>query len=76
VGKGDPQDYLDIMAPDLTYFDPMTAKRIDRQDALRRHFAPFWGKIKIEKAEMIEPKFSAAVILPCSRSTSSTMARS
>jgi ketosteroid isomerase-like protein len=55
-GKGDPQGYLDIMAPDLTYFEPMAAKRIDGQDALRKYFAPFWGKIKIDKAEMIDPQ--------------------
>jgi len=55
-GRGDPQGYLDIMASDLTYFDPMTAKRIDGQDALKQYFAPFTGKIKIEKIEMNDPK--------------------
>ena len=55
-GKGDPQGFLDIMASDQTYFDPMTAKRIDGQDALKTYFAPFTGKIKIEKVEMIDPK--------------------
>jgi len=55
-GKGDPQGYFDIMSPDETYFDPMTDKRIDGQDALRRYIAPFAGKIKIERIEMIDPK--------------------
>jgi ketosteroid isomerase-like protein len=55
-GKGDPQGYFDIMAADQTYFDPTTAKRIDGQDALKKFIAPFTGKIKIEKAEMIDPK--------------------
>ena len=54
-GKGDPQGFFDIMASDQTYFDPVTARRIDGQDALRKHFAPFTGKIKIEKYEMIDP---------------------
>jgi hypothetical protein len=44
------------MASDQTYFDPTTAKRIDGQDALKKYVAPFTGKIKIEKAEMIDPK--------------------
>jgi len=44
------------MSPDQTYFDPMTDKRIDGQDALRRYIAPFTGKIKIERIEMIDPK--------------------
>ena len=55
-GKGDPQGFFEIMAPDQTYFDPTTAKRIDGQDALKLLFAPFAGKIKIEKVEMIDPK--------------------
>jgi ketosteroid isomerase-like protein len=55
-GKGDPQGFLDIMASEQTYFDPMIAKRIDGQAALKEYFAPFAGKIRIEKAEMIDPK--------------------
>jgi ketosteroid isomerase-like protein len=55
-GKGDPQGYFDIMAAEQTYFDPTTAKRIDGRDALKQYIAPFTGKIKIEKVEMIDPK--------------------
>ena len=55
-GKGDPQGYFEIMAADLTYFDPMTEKRIDGQADLKRYMAPFTGKIKIERVEMIDPK--------------------
>jgi len=54
-GKGDPQGFFDIMASDQTYFDPTTAKRIDGQDALKKLFAPFAGKIKVERYEMIDP---------------------
>ena len=55
-GKGDPGGYFDIMAPEETYFDPMTAKRVDGLDALKAHFAPYTGKISIERVEMIGPK--------------------
>lgn len=55
-GKGDPQGFFEIMAPDQTYFDPMTSKRIDGHDAVKRYIAPFTGKIRIEKADMIDPK--------------------
>ena len=55
-GRGDPQGFFEIMATDQTYFDPMTAKRIDGQEALKKYIAPFIGKIKIEKVEMIDPK--------------------
>jgi ketosteroid isomerase-like protein len=55
-GKGDPEGFFEIMATDQTYFDPLTPKRIDSQDALRQYFAPITGKIKVEKYEMIDPK--------------------
>jgi ketosteroid isomerase-like protein len=55
-GKGDPQGFFEIMASDETYFDPVTAKRIDGLDALRQYIAPFVGKISIERVEMIDPK--------------------
>jgi uncharacterized protein (TIGR02246 family) len=55
-GKGDPQGFFEIMAADQTYFDPLTARRIDGQDALRKHIEPFTGKIKIDKIDMIDPR--------------------
>src|SRR5262245_24335924 len=55
-GKGDPQGYFEIMSPDETYFDPSVDKRIDGQAALKQYIAPFTGKIKIERMEMIDPK--------------------
>src|ERR1041384_3592037 len=55
-GKGAPPGFFEIMAPDQTYFDPLTAKRIDGQDALKQYFAPFTGRIKIERVEMDDPK--------------------
>jgi ketosteroid isomerase-like protein len=55
-GKGDPQGFFDIMATDQTYFDPMTAKRVDGQEALKKYVAPFTGKIRIEKYDMIDPR--------------------
>jgi RNA polymerase sigma factor (sigma-70 family) len=55
-GKGDPTGYFELMAPEETYFDPNTDKRIDGDDALRRYMAPFTGKISIERIELIDPK--------------------
>jgi ketosteroid isomerase-like protein len=54
-GKGDPDGYFEIMAADITYFDPTTAKRVDGLDALKQLIAPFRGKIRIERAEIIDP---------------------
>jgi uncharacterized protein (TIGR02246 family) len=55
-GKGDPQGFFEIMAPEQTYFDPTTAKRIDGQAALKKYIEPFTGKIKIDRVDMIDPK--------------------
>jgi ketosteroid isomerase-like protein len=55
-GRGDPDGYFDIMASDVTYFDPTTEKRVDGIDALKALIAPFRGKIKIDRAEILNPR--------------------
>ena len=55
-GRGDPQGYLEIMAPEVTYFDPSTDKRIDGLPALRAMIEPYTGKIKIDRYEMVNPR--------------------
>jgi uncharacterized protein (TIGR02246 family) len=55
-GKGDPQGYLDIMAPEVTYFDPVQEKRLDGLDAMKKMLAPITGKIKVSRFDMINPK--------------------
>ena len=57
--KLDPQGYLDTYAPEVTYFDPTTDKRVDGQDAMQARFAPM-KNIKAPftdpRYELIEPK--------------------
>ncbi len=55
-GKGDPQGYYDIMAGDVSYFDPISEKRLDGLAALKAHVAPFAGKISIERSDLINPQ--------------------
>lgn len=55
-GKGDPQGYLEIMAPDVTYFDPTREKRIDGLAAVKEYILPSTGKIRIDSYEMINPQ--------------------
>ena len=55
-GKGDPQGYLEIMAPDMTYFDPALEKRLDGLAAVKEYIVPFTGKIRIDSYEMINPQ--------------------
>lgn len=55
-GKGDPQGYLDIMANEVTYFDPVQEARVDGIDAMRQMLAPITGKISVSRFDMINPK--------------------
>jgi ketosteroid isomerase-like protein len=54
-GRGDPQGYLQIMAPEVTYFDPVQPSRLDGSQALAALFAPLTGKIRVDRFEMIRP---------------------
>src|SRR2546429_8086103 len=55
-GKGDPQGYLQLMAPDVTYLDPALEKRLDGLAAVKAYIIPFTGKIRIDSYEMINPQ--------------------
>lgn len=50
--NGDPGGYLDTYAPEVTYFDPTTEKRIDGIEAMRAYYAPLAGKIHSDRYEM------------------------
>jgi Domain of unknown function (DUF4440) len=54
--QGDPSGYLEISAPDVTYFDPFLEKRLDGLEALTRYYENIRGKIWIERDEIIDPK--------------------
>src|SRR5438552_842861 len=55
-GRGDPQGYIERYAQDVTYFDPMQAKRIDGLAAMQAMLAPIKGKVHVARYEMIGPK--------------------
>jgi len=55
-GKGDPGGYLKINAPDVTYFDPFVAARIDGIAALEAWYEPIRGKIRIDRDEIVAPR--------------------
>jgi uncharacterized protein (TIGR02246 family) len=52
-GKGDPQGFLEVYAPDITYFDPLQEHRLDGIDAMKTLLLPLTGKIKVDRYEMI-----------------------
>ena len=46
--KGDVEGSLGIYADDVTYFDPITAKRIDGLSEMQEYFRSLWaGKVNI-----------------------------
>ncbi|HNQ24871.1 MAG TPA: nuclear transport factor 2 family protein [Phycisphaerae bacterium] len=55
-GKGETAAYTDIYAQEITYFDPDLTGRVDGLPAMRELLAPYEGKIKVERYDMINPK--------------------
>jgi ketosteroid isomerase-like protein len=55
-GHGDPQGYIDIYAPEITYFDPYQKARIDGLAALTRLYESIKGKSSIPRVELISPR--------------------
>jgi ketosteroid isomerase-like protein len=55
-GKGDPGGYLEIMSPEMTYFDPTQDKRVDGAEALRAILEPLTGQIRVDRYDMIDPR--------------------
>jgi ketosteroid isomerase-like protein len=54
-GRGDPQGYLEIMAPEVTYFDPNQENRLDGLRAIKDLLVPLTGKINVDRYDMINP---------------------
>jgi ketosteroid isomerase-like protein len=58
-GKGDPNGYLELYAPDVTYFDPFTPSRLDGYAAMDEHYRPVHGTIWMERMELLNPQVLA-----------------
>ena len=55
--KGDVEGPLEIYADDVSYFDPITAARIDGLPAIRDYFRRLYaGKIRIPRYEILNPR--------------------
>ena len=55
-GRGDPDGFLEISAPDVVYFDPFLPQRIDGLDALRQYYAELRGTISVDSYEIVDPE--------------------
>jgi ketosteroid isomerase-like protein len=54
--KGDPYGFIELYAPDVTYFDTGTAQRINGLEAMRDELKPREGKILYEVMDFIDPR--------------------
>jgi uncharacterized protein (TIGR02246 family) len=55
--KGDVDGCLEVYAEDVTYFDPVTATRLDGRAAAEEYFrALFEGKLNIARSEIPNPQ--------------------
>jgi uncharacterized protein (TIGR02246 family) len=54
--KGDPGGYLDLYAPDVTYFDPGTSQRVDGREAMRSIYKQLEGQINYEVMDFVDPQ--------------------
>ena len=55
-GKGDPDGFLEISAPDVVYFDPYQEMRIDGLDALTRYYESIRGQVYFDRFELLNPR--------------------
>jgi len=55
-GRGDPDGFLEICDPDVTYFDPFQQKRLDGLEALKNLYDSLRGKVRIDRYEFVNPK--------------------
>ena len=55
-GNRDPKGYLELYAPEVTYFDPSWEKRVDGLETMTQLLNPITGKVKIDRTEMLNPK--------------------
>jgi ketosteroid isomerase-like protein len=53
--KGDPWGFIEISAPEVTYFDTGTPQRINDREALRAEYAQREGKIFYDVMDFVDP---------------------
>lgn len=58
--RGDPSGFLEISAPDVTYFDPFIEHRLDGLEALTRYYESLRGRISASRWKIVAPKVQRA----------------
>ena len=53
--QGDPSGFLEITAPEVVYFDPEQALRMDGIDALTAYYTGIRGKLRLDRYQLVNP---------------------
>jgi ketosteroid isomerase-like protein len=59
-GKGDPDGLLELVAPDVSYIDPIQQRPLRNRAELKELYDQFRGLIKIESSEMVNARVQEA----------------
>lgn len=54
--SGDPQGYMEIYAPGISYFDPFLESRLDGFDAINQLYGGLDGQVQVDDYKMLNPK--------------------
>jgi ketosteroid isomerase-like protein len=58
--QGDPDGFLHLSDPEVVYFDPFHAHRLDGIEALRELYESLRGQVRLEKFDLIDPKVTVS----------------
>ncbi len=53
---GDPSGFLEISAPDVTYFDSFLERRLNGIEELSRYYESLRGKVRVDRYELVDPR--------------------
>ncbi len=53
--RGDPSGFLAIAAPDVVYFDPFVAQRLDGLPALTTYYESIRGQVSADSFQLLNP---------------------
>jgi ketosteroid isomerase-like protein len=59
-GCGDPDGFLEITAPSVSYFDPFIERRLDGIYSLGSMYDRLRGTIRMDRFEIVEPRVQVA----------------
>ena len=54
--RGDPDGFLELSAPEVTYFDPELERRIDGCEELKRLYDSIRGSVRYDGSTYIDPR--------------------